>query len=263
MFGRQWVLNVAHDRADRLIVFVHGFRGKATTTWQDFPSVDADDDWWGHSDLLFVGYNSMKDGITGVAHRLEQQLPQFYPFPYPPAMNLDGVTPREDTKSPYAELILVGHSLGGLIVRRAMIDAADRFLDTGQPELLLEAQLRLFSPAIAGFRPGGALGSIHALKQWGALEIYLRRASAYTDLQPDSIAIAFVKQRTEELAIDPRLHALRAQILWASPDNVVDPTRYSVDTDYSADGQDHGSVCKPREPDYPKPRYFVRHGRPE
>ena len=185
-----WVLDVAPTRAVRLAVFVHGFGGKALKTWNNFPSGGLVHDWWRETDMLFVGYDSGRDNITAVADRIRKNLRYFYPLPHPPAMNLGGAAPREDTSTPYEELVVLGHSLGGLVLRRAMADAAQARLDDeaagAEPRCqeILDAKLRLFSPASAGFRAAGLLGAAQASGLGPALDMYLRRSSAYTDLQP-------------------------------------------------------------------------------
>jgi pimeloyl-ACP methyl ester carboxylesterase len=245
-----WFLNVSHTSAVRLVVFVHGFGGQAVTTWDEFASSGRTDSWSSESDMLFVGYNSTRDGVIAVANRIREHLHDFYPVPHPPAMNVKGKEPREDTQSPYQELIFLGHSLGGLVARRAMADAAQEqinSLEAGDPPKdpgILDAKLRLFSPASAGFRPAGFLGLVRASGLWPALHMYLSRSSAYTDLQQESEIIKATKRRTEALA--HKFTSLRANILWANPENVVCTERY--DTDFvadSADGLNHRSVCKP------------------
>ncbi len=214
--------------------------------------------------MLFVGYKSTRDNITSVADRLRRKLPDFYPIPFPPAMNVKGVAPRDDVSTPYEELILVGHSLGGLVIRCALVDAAQHWVNetpgTALP-ILLSAQTRLFSPASAGFRPAGFLALAEALGWLRGAEIRLRMSSAYTDLQPGSSTLVGTKERTEELCRTSQVPALRARILWANPDDVVMAEWYSTDAFRdSEDGQSHLTVCKPDD-NYPRPWQFVETGR--
>ena len=59
-------------------------------------------------------------------------LPQFYPTPYSQVMVLDGIPVLDDISSPYQELIIVGHSLGGLIVRHVVVEESDEWTKTGR-----------------------------------------------------------------------------------------------------------------------------------
>lgn len=217
------------------------------------------------SDLLFVGYDSKRDGIKGVADRLRRNLPRFYPEPHQPAMSFNGViSARSDISSPYKELIVVAHSLGGLIVRHALVDDAHEWIKLGRTDpkpLLLDSAVRLFSPASAGFRGAGILGAARASGFWPALEMYLRRSSAYTDMQPGSTMLTDTRARTERLVDEePDTEALVASILWASPDQVVIEGKYDSDViSRSVEGQSHKSVCKPHI-GYPVPWEFVEKG---
>lgn len=259
---RSWMLHVSHIRARRLVVFVHGFRGRATSTWNKFPQSGQVGKWWQESDMLFVGYESMRENISSVADRLNTRLPHFYPTPFAPAMTVEGIPARDDISSPYEELILVGHSLGGLIIRIALADAAQQWVNsqgTIRPPLL-SGQTRLFSPASGGFQPAGLLRLFMAGAMWEVIEMYLRTSSAYTELQPESPTIVDTKKRTESLFEKTGFSALQASILWANPDNVVRAAWYATDRFRdSADGQSHSTVCKPKA-EYLRPWQFVEVG---
>lgn len=236
----RWVLYMSpgDETVQRLVVFVHGFGGKAVDTWLNFPVVDLarpENCWWRQSDLLFVGYKSTRDSITAVANRIRAQLPRFYPQPFHSALVIDGEPLRNDVTTQYAELILVGHSLGGVVLRRALCDAAQGWIEDGRPaerHILLAGKTRMFSPASAGFRAAGWLGIMHATSFWHAIESFLRRSSAYTDLQPDSKVLGQIQDQTVRIvsaATECEISALRAQIVWANPDDVVVDLRYETD----------------------------------
>jgi pimeloyl-ACP methyl ester carboxylesterase len=261
-----WVIYLSHEQPERLIVFVHGFRGEPVSTWQRFPDAGRTRNWWRAADLLFVGYDSSRDNISGTAHRLIRELPRFYPRLPSELLEAKGVRIRTPAATPYRELVVVGHSLGAVVVRRALCDSAARLLDarTRDPgatrPLLLDAQVRLFSPASAGFRAAGFLGLLRATALWGALDMYLRRSSAFTDLQPGSPVLRDLQQRTEALAHDDEFQALRASVIWANPDDVVVPVCYVTDRpDDSVDDVSHSSVCKPHAR-YQQPWNFVESG---
>jgi alpha-beta hydrolase superfamily lysophospholipase len=258
-----WVLYLSHSLPIRLVVFVHGFAGAALNTWQYFPETDRE--WWSSADLLFVGYDSRRDNITGTAARLRRELPRFYPYIRDELAEIDGVRVRPSATGEYRELVLVGHSLGGVILRRALCDVAQEWQNQSetQPDSprprLLDARLCLFSPASAGFRPAGLLGLTRASPFWLAANLQLRRASAFTDLQPGSQILVETRARTQRLVNLHRdeLSALRAGILWANPDNVVITERYDTDfADDAIDNTTHRSVCKPHR-EYEAPWVMV------
>lgn len=235
----RWVLYLSHVPPARLVVFIHGFRGGAVRTWQRFPEGARTSDWWEASDLLFVGYPSQRDNITGTASRLRRELPRFFPRPPSDLLEIGDVRVRALPDGDYEELVLVGHSLGGVVLRRALCDAADEWLeriseDPSTPKpCLLEANMRLFSPASAGFRPAGLLGFLSAGPAWLALNMYLRSSSAFADLQQDSAVLAETRRRTEQLVKrDAGLEALRARILWANPDQTSMSKRSTSETSW-------------------------------
>lgn len=269
----RWVLYLSpsDQPVTRLIVFVHGFGGKAVGTWLDFHKLDLgvrENAWWLGADLLFVGYESTRDSITAVANRIRSQLPRFYSTPYQPALELNGVPLREDVTTPYSELYVVGHSLGGVVLRRALCDSAQAWIDDGRPEqrpALLNAQARYFSPASAGFRAAGWLGLVNASSVWAAVEAFLRRSSAYTDLQPGSPVLQDLRERTTAYVFSDEsgeMAALRARIVWANPDDVVIDQNYRTDfVSASWDGLSHQKVCKPKADTFPAPWQFVQNGK--
>ncbi|MFD7008066.1 esterase/lipase family protein [Rhodococcus jostii] len=263
-----WVFYASNHNGpvSRLVVFVHGFMGKAVTTWSNFEVGAGHRDWWREADLLFVGYRSTKETITGVANRLRREIPEFYPTPFPAAMNVGGHPVRKDAGSPYSELVVIGHSLGGLIVRRALCDAAMEWDKAGRTDpkpALLTAQIRLFSPASAGFRAAGFLGILRATSLWRAINMVLSRAPAYTDLQPDSSVLRNTQERTERLACQIGFESLAAKIIWANPDTVVISERYTTDhVDGTWDETTHTSVCKPERDAFEKPWIFAETGDP-
>jgi pimeloyl-ACP methyl ester carboxylesterase len=220
--------------------------------------------------LLFVGYPSQKDNITGTADRLREELTNFYPRLSDSFLSVAGVGVREPADLPYEELILLGHSLGGVVVRRALSDAASQWLadmaedPTSPRPSLLDATVRLFSPASAGFRPGGRLAALRAGPIWPIINMRLRCATAYTDLQPSSPILSETRKRTESaLSSQSRrdLKALRPDLLWANPDEVVLTERYDTDrSSSSVDGTSHSSVCKPSDT-YEAPWLFVETGK--
>lgn len=259
-----WTLYVAHsEQVNRLVVFVHGFNGRSVKTWLNFPEAGDHREWWRDADLLFIGYKSLRENITGVANRVRRELPLFYPDPFGMAMNIAGARPRENI-SPYSELTLVGHSLGGLILRRAMVDGMMKWRDAGSPDprpAWLTGRLRLFSPASAGFQSAGFLGAVNASGIWGAIEMFLNTSSAYRDLQPGSAIQTDTRLRTEALASQNGGDTLRANIVWANPDEVVITERYTTDfVDDSWDGKSHTTICKPELGDFEMPWSFVETG---
>jgi len=255
---------VTDRTARRLVVFVHGWRGHPLDTWGGFPE-PPDDVWWREADLLFVAYDSTKESMTASADRLRSRIGDFYPRPYEAMLTNEVASVRDDRDRDYEELIIVGHSLGAVVARRAVVDALDEWASTdyegGTRPSILDARLRLFSPASAGFAPRGLLGAFRATPTWWVAEMFLRRGGAYPDLQPGSPVLVSTRKRTERYGSeDVRAGALAAHLLWANPERVVTTERYDTDpVSRTMDGTDHRSVCKP-DIGYTAPFHFVQAG---
>ena len=258
-------LFIAHQPAQRLVVFVHGFMGKSIESWRNFDTSGEISDWWRSSDMLFFGYDSLTDNILGTANRLRQLLADFYPHPPADFFTVQGTTIREYTGLPYQELVLVGHSLGGVVIRRAVLDFAHNWLVARDvlreplPELL-SARVFLFSPANGGFGPSGKLAIARELGLLRYAEVFLRAAPAYSELQLGSAILRTTREMTKVI-LDKfeflNLTALKPAVLFANPDNVVNVDRYWHDQECdSCDGTSHSSVCKP-DHSYWAPWYMV------
>ncbi|MGC0370550.1 esterase/lipase family protein [Microbacterium sp. SLBN-111] len=249
----------------RLVVFLHGWKGHADTTWGGFATEPSSSQWWSESDLLFLEYDSVHARITTTADRLRQHLPTFYPIPYQGMLVRDGLMVRADVTTPYEELYLVGHSLGGLVLRVAKLEAMTEwelrdFKDISRNDIL-DGILRLFSPAIAGFDPTGRLGAImeFAPLRW-IIDLYLAYGSATKELGVTSLLLAETRSRTESYGSNPDYRSLLgAAILWAENESVVKPHKYRIDVQRTAEGRDHRSVSKP-EVGYILPFKFVEFG---
>jgi hypothetical protein len=266
---RSWVLYASHSEPIRLVVFVHGFGGKTVKTWNQFALSGHIGEWWRRSDMLFVGYHSLQERPGETAAWIRKRLSDFYPSPPADLLEADDSLVREPSKQSYSELFLVGHSLGGVILRLALLQQARSWLfeerefdlSAARPRLL-EGNLRLFSPASAGFQPAGLLAILTSVFSLGM--VALEGAPSFTALRRDSELLSRTREETEALVSSHGgdLAALRAHIMWARPERVVERDGYR--TDYEAESlvpeRDHSEVCKPL-PGYEHPRRFVETGR--
>lgn len=265
----KWTLFLSSIEPVRLVVFVHGFGGRAVRTWKEFELSGQTRAWWRESDMLFVGYESRKERPGETAAWIRHRLPDFYPLLPPGIAMHDEAGARDTATNPYRELVLVGHSLGGFILRLALLQQArswlfqDREVEPNAPRPpLLDATLRLFSPASAGFQPAGLLAILTCVFSAGM--VALNGSPAFTALQPGSALLFGTREDTETLISRYReeLAALRAHIMWARPEQVVEREGYQ--TDYEADSlipvRNHADVCKPHF-GYEQPWNFVETGR--
>ena len=104
----KWLLK--ENNNENLIVFVHGFTGDATDTWGKFEGLLSEDvdlqDW----DILFWGYPTKLFAKNQHVYYVGEALK----------------TELKYSKRKYKNLVLIGHSMGGLVIRSYIIGALKR-----------------------------------------------------------------------------------------------------------------------------------------
>jgi len=175
------------------VFFVHGFMGNAHSTWLDFQSlVDSDSyaQYWERIDLFFYDYETTSANVLVQSGRFRQFVEEVFPVParldlHPTMKAIAGDWTPLPLATNYESAVFVGHSLGGVIVRQMVVEAASdvRSLEEqvegararssleseGAPSIgenpryaflksLLSADIRLFAPGLFGFEPKNLAG---------------------------------------------------------------------------------------------------------
>jgi pimeloyl-ACP methyl ester carboxylesterase len=130
------------------VVFVHGFGGGATDTWDEFADMLPQRPECAGHDLLFYGYDSLtrQAPISAALFRDFLHLVATDPFTgvMAPSLRVDrNLTPSFR----YHRIVIVAHSLGAVVVREALVQAAQ---DPLMRPWLSRVQLALFAPAHSG-----------------------------------------------------------------------------------------------------------------
>ena len=252
---------------DTAIVYVHGFLGDAQSTWEhlQYYTDRLPGEPFRDVDLFFYGYQAESNFVHISASHLRAFLHQM--FPLPPAELLtvqfrdldwrlpydpESITLRE--RQPYSRLVLVGHSLGAVVVRRLIADAAlataaeRTSLADQEAAQLLNSELVLMAPAHIGFQPSGRTALLQLIPfSRSALRLgaFFR---AFSDLQPGCHILTQLQRETAKMAdVFPHSLALRPMILWGDNENVVAVGRFDSDDPAAmkvAEGKDHVTVCK-------------------
>jgi hypothetical protein len=267
---------------------VHGFGGDPVSTWKYFQLFIDDaatptSDWWRTADLFFYSYASRRLSIAEHAQMLLDFFDSIFPTVDPevfqqtspqmmqicsdlklPTEPLDNIGTRN-----YSELYLVGHSMGGVLIREAILDrAAKAAAHAVQPREaeMLNANLRLFAPAMLGAQPSGFLGvlvqSLRSIPLFSRLiEPIAKTNTVVRQLQPESKKLAQIREGTERLARIGSYPALIAHVLFGEHEQVVERDKFELDElEVPAVGHDHWSICKPSK-SYLLPIDFVVKGR--
>jgi pimeloyl-ACP methyl ester carboxylesterase len=262
--GPSYALVSDSNSVDTAVVYVHGFLGDAQSTWEELQyNVDRlPKEPFRDVDLFFYDYPAEDNFVHLSAVNLRGFLSQI--FPLPPAALLEVhfrdldwrlhddpevITLRH--QRPYSRLVLVGHSLGAVVIRRLVADEA-LTLDSNQvplsAALLLDAELVLMAPAHLGFQPSGKTALLQLLPFSASI---LRSAlffRAFSDLQPGCHFLTQLQRETAKMAeCFPKSQALQPSILWGETENIVTVGRFDSDSPNAmkyARGKDHVTVCK-------------------
>jgi hypothetical protein len=215
----------------------------------------------------FFDYPAEDQFVQASVARLRSFLNEVYPLP-PSALleaylrDFDWRLPDDlDTVSlrvlhPYSRLILVGHSLGAVVVRRFIADEAisqdDARKSGGQvvPCRFLDAELTLMAPAQIGFQLTGAKALLNALPFSLSVVRFAMVFRAFSDLKPGCFTLEQLHRETVKMAaLFPASSAFRPRVLWGDQEDVVLVGRFDSDPPEDAQpppaqGKNHKTVCK-------------------
>lgn len=231
------------------LVFVHGFFGHAVTTWTSFPELLLADSRLRDVDIIFYGYDGRRRQAGNSALEFLQFLTKL--AEEPSKVSASGLG-RSSTAQPYRRLVIAAHSLGAVIVRRALLDAA-----RANPSWLERVRLVLFAPAHNGAYAAVLASAFISDQDWflgklaGAVTQY--NIPLLEDLKPDSVVIRRLQDETRQAlakaqAVDPNAspaHLVPRAVVWANDDRVVINQPFESDPLALLWDGDHAHVCKP------------------
>jgi pimeloyl-ACP methyl ester carboxylesterase len=234
------------------VVFVHGFLGDPHDTFYAFQDMvmshPTAQTFWSKRDLFFFTYPSFRNGIETSARSLLDFLTLIFSkaadslssitrsASVPPSLRFLDLPART-----YSGLVMVGHSEGGMVIRKAAVIAETA------PNPISKAKVVLFAPAISGVNPAGFKGMLLQLSpaNWVALP-FLSKSLAYRDMNSAEFRND-VKSDTLEARKNHAEHsALWAKLVFGSKEDVVEPVKWPGDDHLPEEvGQNHISICKP------------------
>ncbi len=248
---------LSRDRAPRTaIVFVHGWGGSALATWEAFPSALRELREAADADVFFLDYPSTKTSVAVCAGEARELLLDLLRAPGKNLVNAslpDGTTPRSEGWR-YARIWLVAHSMGAVVVRRALLDLDRAALGAPEAESL---RLLFFAPAHRGsslphlvasglgleWLPGASLAGRALVTYYRSLADLEQGSTALNLLLEDSKAAR--ERRKAARAADADLRAI---VLHARDDKVVVQDRFDDDIEERPIAyRNHRSASKPDE----------------
>ena len=260
-YRKSYALPSSAESPDTAIVFVHGFGGKPTGTWRNFQGLvdeySGKYPWWKTSDLFFYAYDSLHTPIRRNASLLGTFVEHVWSGKW------------RSTDSPsgsveYKHLIFAGHSEGGVVIRRLILDRYDAIkvkIRTANPEIdpasyraamktglasdfILASHLRLFAPACRGTNFSSLVGFLTSLSHLvsALTSTFLVR----NELLKDSPVLTTLQAATEAAHAEfETVRSLFTQPMFGDSDQIVYAESYREETLLWDVGHDHFSVCKP------------------
>src|SRR5260370_4415758 len=115
--GRQLIEIRRRSGKQSAMLFLHGFTGDSDETWDRFPLLVGSEESLENWDILSLGYNtSFLPGTRGI-WSADPELPIL--------AKLFRTQLEIVPLSGYAELVVIAHSMGGLIAQQALVDNPD------------------------------------------------------------------------------------------------------------------------------------------
>jgi len=241
-WGRGSIGFFASPHADRLIVFVHGFGGKALKTWDGMEALLADPRAQ-TSDIVFYGYGSLAAPAQNSSSLFREMLTAAVTG----ASNWRHMVRRGGADADmrdYQDILIVAHSLGAVIVRRALLD-----LVKTKASWVERCRILLFGPAHMGTRltalapmlRSGLSSILNDLFSFGRVKV-----PVLDDLEEGSAFLARMLSDSQALLQKGMVRPIVAeQVVFGERENVVRTTTFASDPLASvwAD-EDHCSICR-------------------
>jgi len=230
------------------LVFVHGFGGRPLATWSQFTSLLARQPSCAHHDIFFFGYDGKHTEVVASAGQFRDFLNDLMASPKDMYLRSGAAAAgRAKHHRTYSKVVVVGHSLGAVVARRALLDA---YNDSTHRRWARKVNLLFFAPAHVGAKlfslvqlsPLGVALSVVPLAQLAGK--YL----ALDDLKEGSRALQDLKDdlRREFGVGKPNLKAIR--VVHAINDPIVrNATLFPDPAPQRESGCNHLSVCKPND----------------
>jgi pimeloyl-ACP methyl ester carboxylesterase len=251
--GDRTVAIISKQPPERLVVFVHGFNGEALSTWNDFPQLVREDPDLSTTDFVFYGYDSVRMRATSSAARLTT----FMAAITDPARH--GKYPVRDAKgtwNSYSSILLVCHSLGAVVARRAMLMANE---SAPRADWVDRSGLLLFAPAHTG---ASAVGLANELPGYAKLITLLarNRMPVLEDLSEGCTTLARLLADSESAFNGGHGFVVAKKVVNAAVERVVHDHRFLRDPvpPTVVERKNHSAVCKPKRPGYMLPMEVLK-----
>ncbi|MER8852869.1 hypothetical protein NKH94_14855 [Mesorhizobium australicum] len=229
----------ARKPAKTCVIYVHGYGGHAVKTWGDFPDLAMERPEFQQVDLVFLGYESRSRPAVYNVGVLYQAVCLLAEEASKVTRRVGG--PERANDFAYESIILVGHSLGGALVRDVAMSA--REMRKGWADKMT---LALFAPAHVGANVIELIElSLGFLKYLGPMQAFMRvKSPVLNDLRRGSDYLNELRKKAERIGTHCTTQA--KLVVHASNDWIVFRDVFFQDPPLTPyDQHDHVSCCKP------------------
>jgi pimeloyl-ACP methyl ester carboxylesterase len=229
----------------KALLFIHGFSGDPIKTWSDFhvllPAAERCEGY----DLFFYGYDGLRAEMNASAGIFRGFLDRL--FLHSATLvnsNLPAAAKREEDFS-YEHVVIIAHSLGAVITRRALLDATRQ-----QRPWLSKTKLVLFAPAHMGASIAAlALEAASSFRFLHLFSTFARFESPLINqLTPGSTTLNALLAETKQACMGgANPHLLAHTVVIAEYDRIVMNDSFGDDPPpITIPDTEHINVCKPR-----------------
>ncbi|MDB6145722.1 MAG: hypothetical protein JWP80_4766 [Pseudomonas sp.] len=244
----------SRDVPDALIVFVHGFNSSALGAWCDFDKLLPVDPDFKQTDICFFQYDGNRCQVLSSAAVFRKFLLNV--IRDATCMAGNGGHKRRDVPTAYRRLIIVAHSTGAVVVRKALADIVHTPTEAAIFNEIHCSTL-MFGPEYCGAKLSEIICALITGKPGNS--VILRSIASYfvtithpviSDLGPDSKVLKNLHTKVEGLLLKNNRRDLLTptRVTIGMDDNVIFfPDWYNEDPPTnSLPDYDHISICKPK-----------------
>ena len=244
-YGRNSVAYYSYKAPETLIVFVHGFAGHAMRTWDEFPVYLRNYSDFSRCDIIFYGYDSLKLQANANADLFYKAMQDLH---VPPERY--NLSEKPIVSKNYTKILFMAHSLGAIVVRRALLSA-----NVDEATWLASSMMLLFAPAHRGAYPQQlAFECLPGLfKVLGSVAKFAY--PVLNDLDKNSPTICDLIHDSQQLLDAGKGNFVKAAaVVTAAGDNIVVYGRFCNDPNNTTiENKTHSTVCKPVIDKYESP----------
>jgi pimeloyl-ACP methyl ester carboxylesterase len=231
--------------ARKLVIFVHGFKGDSLSTWEHFPEMINRKE-FADCDVIFFGHSGGRRPIVAPVAQLFQLVDETWSKPFEHPL----FPKRRGRQSSYEKVVLCGHSLGCVLIRDALLKAADQNKPwSAKSDMILFAPVHNGASELLVLMESFFYTGIALLQRPTNLVIKFLYP-VVEHLRPDSQYLRDLKRRSEgRIEMGPKRAAVAKIIVHGEDDRIIElSARFVADPEppIFIPGAGHKSVCKPR-----------------